>query len=174
MVDLFDWEKQEWTGAPSSPSALLSMLIRLPKLKFVIMTLGEHGCVMLERCSSEVSGSEEETDIDELHESLKQSTDFTSVLPVCNSSLVTRLTGNVTGRLVIVTAEKIPSSELIDTTGAGDAFTGALLYGLCTGMALEEMLTFASRVAACCCRGLGARTSLPYRTDPNLATFLGT
>jgi hypothetical protein len=52
MVDLFDWEKQEWTGAPSSPSALLSMLIRLPKLKFVIMTLGEHGCVMLERCSS--------------------------------------------------------------------------------------------------------------------------
>lgn len=87
---------------------------------------------------------------------------------------MTRLTGNVTGRLVIVTAEKIPSSELIDTTGAGDAFTGALLYGLCTGMALEEMLTFASRVAACCCRGLGARTSLPYRTDPNLATFLGT
>jgi hypothetical protein len=63
------------------------MLIRLPKLKFVIMTLGEHGCVMLERCSSEVSGSEEETDIDELHESLKQSTDFTSVLPVCNSSV---------------------------------------------------------------------------------------
>lgn len=42
---------------------------------------------------------------------------------------MTRLTGNVTGRLVIVTAEKIPSSELIDTTGAGDAFTGALLYG---------------------------------------------
>ena len=42
---------------------------------------------------------------------------------------MTRLTGNVTGRLAIVTAEKIPSSELIDTTGAGDAFTGALLYG---------------------------------------------
>jgi len=52
MVDLFGWEKQEWTESPSSPSALLSMLIRLPKLKFVIMTLGEHGCVILERCSS--------------------------------------------------------------------------------------------------------------------------
>jgi len=30
------------------------------------------------------------------------------------------------------TAEKIPPSELIDTTGAGDAFTGAVLYGTTT------------------------------------------
>lgn len=37
--------------------------------------------------TTEVSGSEEETDIDELHESLKLNTDFTSVLPVCNSSV---------------------------------------------------------------------------------------
>ncbi|KAF3489774.1 hypothetical protein F2Q69_00055125 [Brassica cretica] len=170
LLDLADYA--DWTGSPSSPSALLSMLIRLPKLKFVIMTLGEDGCVMLERCPNEVPESEE-TNIDELHESLKQSTDFTSVLPVCNSSMVTRLKGNVTGRLYIVTAEKIPSSELMDTTGAGDAFTGGLLYGLCTDMTLEETLTFASRVAACCCRGLGARTTLPFRTDPNVAAFLG-
>ncbi|KAL0657203.1 hypothetical protein Bca4012_077788 [Brassica carinata] len=153
LLDLADYAvcsthfPQDWTGSPSSPSALLSMLIRLPKLKFVIMTLGEDGCVMLERCPNEVPESEE-TDIDELHESLKQSTDFTSVLPVCNSSMVTRLKGNVTGRLYIVTAEKIPSSELMDTTGAGDAFTGGLLYGLCTDMTLEETLTFASRVVS--------------------------
>ncbi|CAN8247860.1 unnamed protein product [Cochlearia groenlandica] len=164
---------QDWTEAQTAPSALLSMLTRLPKLKFVIMTLGEHGCMMLERCLDEVSGPEEETCIDELHESLKQSTDFTNVLPVYNSSLVSRFAGNITGRLYIVTAEKIPSLELIDTTGAGDAFTGALLYGLCTNMALEDMLLFASRVAGCCCRGLGARTTLPIRTDPNLEAFLG-
>uniref|UniRef100_A0A1J3GUA6 Ketohexokinase n=1 Tax=Noccaea caerulescens TaxID=107243 RepID=A0A1J3GUA6_NOCCA len=179
LLDLADYAicstnfPQDWTESPSSPSALLSMLIRLPKLKFVIMTLGEHGCMMLERCPNELSETEEETDIDELHDSLKQSTDFTSDLPVCNSSLVTRLAGNFTGRLVIVTAEKIPSSELLDTTGAGDALTGAVLYGLCTEMASEEMLIFASRVAACCCRGLGARTTLPFRNDPNLAAFFG-
>ncbi|KAJ4901660.1 pfkB-like carbohydrate kinase family protein [Raphanus sativus] len=179
LLDLADYAicsthfPQDWTESPTSPSALLSMLIRLPKLKFVIVTLGEQGCVMLERCPNEIPESEEETDIDELHESLKQSTDFASFLPVCNSSTVTRLKGNVTGRLCIVTAEKIPSSEIIDTTGAGDAFTGALLYGLCTDMALEDTLTFASRVAACCCRGLGARTTLPFRTHPNLAAFLG-
>lgn len=38
-------------------------------------------------------------------------------------------TGAVYGRLLIGTAEKIPPSELLDTTGAGDAFIGAVLYG---------------------------------------------
>lgn len=38
--------------------------------------------------------------------------------------------GAVTGRLFVGTAEKIPSSELVDTTGAGDAFIGAVLYGM--------------------------------------------
>lgn len=33
------------------------------------------------------------------------------------------------GRLFMGTAEKIPPSELVDTTGAGDAFIGAVVYG---------------------------------------------
>lgn len=37
--------------------------------------------------------------------------------------------GTICGRLYIGTAENIPPSELIDTTGAGDAFAGAVLYG---------------------------------------------
>lgn len=37
--------------------------------------------------------------------------------------------GTVCGRLYVGTAENIPPSELIDTTGAGDAFAGAVLYG---------------------------------------------
>ena len=43
---------QEWTEAPSIPSALVSMLLRLPKLRFVIVTLGENGCIMLERITN--------------------------------------------------------------------------------------------------------------------------
>lgn len=38
--------------------------------------------------------------------------------------------GTVDGRLHLGTAEKIPPSELVDTTGAGDAFIGAILYGM--------------------------------------------
>lgn len=35
----------------------------------------------------------------------------------------------MSGKLLLGTAEKIPPSELVDTTGAGDAFIGAVLYG---------------------------------------------
>ena len=38
--------------------------------------------------------------------------------------------GTICGRLHVGTAEKIPPSELVDTTGAGDAFIGAVLYGI--------------------------------------------
>lgn len=40
--------------------------------------------------------------------------------------------GTVNGKLYIGTAESIPPSELIDTTGAGDAFIGAVIYGNAT------------------------------------------
>jgi len=37
--------------------------------------------------------------------------------------------GTVFGKLYVGTAENVPPSELIDTTGAGDAFIGSVLYG---------------------------------------------
>lgn len=166
---------KSWTEAPSVPSALVAMLLRLPKLKFVIVTLGEDGCIMLER---NINGSpdSEEMDVESLLELLKQRKDDTATLPTCISSPVIKLkakgVGAVSGRLFVGTSEKIPPSELIDTTGAGDAFIGASLYAICAGMPPEEMLPFASQVAALGCRDLGARTGLPYRTDPRLAPFL--
>ncbi|GAY40206.1 hypothetical protein CUMW_050240 [Citrus unshiu] len=164
-----------WTEAPSVPSALVSMLLKLPNLRFAIVTLGEDGCIMLERSVNE-SPELEEIDVDSLLEQLKQRKDDRVAVPTCISSLETRLRaegiGTVSGRLYIGTAEKIPPSELVDTTGAGDAFIGAVLYALCANMPPEKMLPFAAQVAAAGCRALGARTSLPHRTDPRLASFL--
>ena len=37
--------------------------------------------------------------------------------------------GTVSGRLFVGTAEKIPPSEIVDRTGTGDAFIGAVFYG---------------------------------------------
>lgn len=34
------------------------------------------------------------------------------------------------GRVLIGTAEVIPPSELVDTTGAGDGFIGGVMYGM--------------------------------------------
>ncbi|XP_041009519.1 sulfofructose kinase [Juglans microcarpa x Juglans regia] len=166
---------QAWTEAPSVPSALVSILLRLPNIKFVIVTLGEEGCIMLERSDDEGLQTEE-IDVEILLESLKQQKDESLAIPTCISSPVTRLRANgiatVCGRLFLGTAEKIPPSELIDTTGAGDAFIGAVVYALCSNMQPETMLPFAAQVAAANCRALGARTGLPLRSDPRLASFL--
>ncbi|KAG4399833.1 hypothetical protein GLYMA_08G305500v4 [Glycine max] len=39
-----------WTEASSIPRALVSIILRLPRLKFTIVTLGKDGCIMLEKC----------------------------------------------------------------------------------------------------------------------------
>ncbi|KAK2996696.1 hypothetical protein RJ639_026533, partial [Escallonia herrerae] len=194
---------QAWTEAPSVPSALVSMLLRLPNLKFVIVTLGEHGCIMLERStipSCFIDGiiakyrlllqlhlligilppaqgvQSEEIDIDSSLEELKQKVDTNVAIPTSIHSTVTKFVakgvGMVTGRLFLGTAEKIPPFELVDTTGAGDAFIGAVVYAICSNMPPEKMLPFAAQVAAASCRALGARTGLPHRTDPRLSSFL--
>ncbi|XP_059275908.1 uncharacterized protein LOC132030344 [Lycium ferocissimum] len=166
---------QAWTEAPSVQDALVSVLLKLPNVKFVIVTLGEDGCMMLERAEAEDLQSEE-IDIDDLFKKMKQSIDTESSTATCISSDITKLhpkgIGTVSGKLLLGTAEKIPPSELVDTTGAGDAFIGAVLYALCANMPPERMLTFASQVAGIGCRALGARAGLPHLTDPRLRPFL--
>jgi sulfofructose kinase len=50
---------------------------------------------------------------------------------------------------------------VVDTTGAGDAFHGAFIYGLLQGWALERVARFANAVAAVNCQTLGGRRGLP-------------
>jgi sulfofructose kinase len=45
----------------------------------------------------------------------------------------------------------------VDTTGAGDIFHGAFLYGLVHGWSIEEILEFSCAAAALNCKALGAR-----------------
>ncbi|KAJ3693139.1 hypothetical protein LUZ60_012234 [Juncus effusus] len=165
-----------WTNAQSTASALVSMLINLPNLKFVIVTMGEKGSIMLQRSLNDASEINE-TDVDILFESLQEKKlDENLINPTCISSeenirISADGIGSISGTLFIGTAEKIAPAQLIDTTGAGDAFIGAVLYGLCAGMKPQTMLPFASQVAASGCRALGARSGLPWRTDPRLAPF---
>jgi len=55
--------------------------------------------------------------------------------------------------------------QVVDTTGAGDAFHGALAVGIAQGMAWDEMLRFASAAGALCCTRRGARPGLPSLTE---------
>jgi ribokinase len=49
----------------------------------------------------------------------------------------------------------------LDTTGAGDVFTGALIHGVLSAWGPERMLTFAMAAAACKCTAMGNRAALP-------------
>jgi ribokinase len=51
----------------------------------------------------------------------------------------------------------------VDTTAAGDAFTGALAVGLAAGGSLEQAIPLANAAAALTCTKRGAQDALPDR-----------
>jgi sugar/nucleoside kinase (ribokinase family) len=48
----------------------------------------------------------------------------------------------------------------VDTTGAGDIFHGAFIYGLLAGWALDKLLEFCCAAAGLNCAALGARGAI--------------
>lgn len=62
--------------------------------------------------------------------------------------------------------------DVLDTTGAGDVFHGAFIFGLLQGWKLQRIIRFAHATAAMKCRQYGARTGIPRLPDIN--TFLRT
>ncbi len=53
------------------------------------------------------------------------------------------------------------TAHAVDTTGAGDAFHGAFLHGIVTGLDVRECAALASAVAAMNTRHLGGRSAIP-------------
>jgi len=58
---------------------------------------------------------------------------------------------------------KIPAFtvDVMDTTGAGDVFHGAFIYGLLQGWDVEEIARFSSAVSAIKCTRVGGRAGIP-------------
>jgi ribokinase len=59
-------------------------------------------------------------------------------------------------------AEKV---NVVDTTAAGDAFTGSLAVGVGQGHDLHESALCANRAAALCVTKMGAQPSMPTREE---------
>ncbi len=78
--------------------------------------------------------------------------------------VTTRSTGNVEvavpGTVELVPVAKV--SDVIDTTGAGDIFAGAVLHGLARGESLSAAVARAVRVAGESVRHAGARLPLGF------------
>ncbi|MBJ6799149.1 carbohydrate kinase family protein [Geomonas propionica] len=63
-----------------------------------------------------------------------------------------------------------PVQQVVDTTGAGDAYHGGFLFGLARGLSLRESARYASAVGALNTCALGGRAALP--TLSQLQEFL--
>ncbi|MBW2077694.1 MAG: sugar kinase [Deltaproteobacteria bacterium] len=61
--------------------------------------------------------------------------------------------------------------EARDTTGAGDVYHGAYIYGLLMGWDMRACMRFASATAALKCREIGARKGIPHLNE--VEQFLG-
>jgi ribokinase len=55
--------------------------------------------------------------------------------------------------------------DILDTTGAGDTFTGVFAAMLEEGMVTEEAVRFAAVAGSLACRKLGAQASMPTRAE---------
>jgi sugar/nucleoside kinase (ribokinase family) len=51
--------------------------------------------------------------------------------------------------------------EVVDTTGAGDVFQGAFIYGILEDWPLTESMHFANIAAGLSCEGIGGRSAIP-------------
>lgn len=58
-------------------------------------------------------------------------------------------------------APAFQGNPVVDTTGAGDVFHGACLYGLLKGWTGRKLMRFANAVSAIQCTRLGGRTGIP-------------
>ena len=82
------------------------------------------------------------------------------------------LTLGAQGALILTatTSERIPalSVDAVDTTGAGDAFCGALATALASGETLREAIAFANAAGAVAVTVIGATPSMPTRAKVDL------
>ncbi|MFC1821937.1 carbohydrate kinase family protein [Thermodesulfobacteriota bacterium] len=61
--------------------------------------------------------------------------------------------------------QKAFSINVSDTTGAGDVYHGAYIYGLLRGWGMQECMHFASAASALKCQQVGARRGIPTLED---------
>ncbi|CAF0954875.1 unnamed protein product [Adineta ricciae] len=138
----------------SSPIQTAKRLLQT--CKFVIITRGKNGSILVERSNTSTSRL------------IENNPDF--------GSFVTQEIHQLDGEDYLVwqcTAWPVKQEEIMDTTGCGDAFIGGILYGLLKkeSWSRDQLLRFASYIAMCKIKGIGARSTLPYLSAINMNLF---
>ena len=100
----------------------------------------------------------------------RQPTEWQGEVAMLRTELEALVTRGAAGALLVHedgSLETIPGvpTGVVDSTGAGDAFTSALAVALAEGQALTQAVTFATYAGALTCTRLGVIPALPYRQD---------
>ncbi|GJD10556.1 Ketohexokinase [Galdieria sulphuraria] len=138
----------EYFGQLNRLNGLEKLLDAYPA-RWVISTLGKEGCVMMSRLDSD---REEKTANLSHFPIMAVKTTFPLPTP-CRECLP---------KYRLIDCPCWPVERVVDTTGAGDAFIGGIIYAILHHFDQEHMLYFASRVAAEKLSALGARKGLVY------------
>ena len=167
--------------AGTTMDAMCAMFVDCREAKFMVTTLGARGAIGLERAEESSANAMSES-LEDVARRLESSAAAavsdqetmgrermpgapaeSGVVNVCDSRGKNAFRANV----VFAPAMKLAKGELVDTTGAGDAFIGALAHAY----ADEETFNLASAmrlgayVAAMKCKSMGARAGLPRGED---------
>ncbi|CAM9638877.1 unnamed protein product [Chrysoparadoxa australica] len=134
-----------YTGKQDRVEAM-SALLDLGRARFVVSTMGEEGSLMVCReepahattlgCSGlQVSSVE-----------IRRNTVEVASLPI---------------QTIHCGAASVPAEDIVDTTGAGDAYIGGIIYGIVNRLPTHDMMALASTVAAKKLQSPGARPGIP-------------
>ena len=74
------------------------------------------------------------------------------------------------GRKIVY--QKAYEVKVVDTTGAGDVYHGAYIYGILKGWDMKRCMEFASLCSALNCKRFGAQGGIPKRDDPEIRSFI--
>ncbi|CAM9666180.1 unnamed protein product [Sphacelaria rigidula] len=142
---------QAFTGRPSREEALQHLLSQ-GRAKLVASTLGAEGCVVVTR--EEAPPWSGYNDV---------SVPAKCPMDISTSRVSCDVGASSDGGLLVVRAPSWPVSdnEIVDTTGAGDSFIAAFIYGVTNGIGIGRTLALSSLVAARKLSKPGARAGVP-------------
>ena len=146
------------TGEAEPEAALARMLeAHCPAAEVVISTRGADGCVAAVRRGARV-------DVGDVGDA--GDAGDTSARAAWPAMAVSR-SGVAAPAACVVTcgAYALEGRDIVDTTGAGDAFIAGVCFGLAEGYSLSRCLALGSRVAWHKLQGAGARTALPRASE---------
>lgn len=113
-----------------------------------------------------LAGSVDPEDVGTLAHTLAQDHDLTAVITLGGNGVHAVSPEGVY-------AIPAPRVDVVDTTGAGDTFTGYLATGLATGAPLDQCLTQAVAAASLACTRPGAQSAIPTARQVTESSIAG-